>query len=52
VFVYLFQNLMSQITHMTLKNHNELSEWCELCFFKVIRGNLSLKVGTVHGFCI
>jgi hypothetical protein len=40
MFLYLVEDLM------TLKNHNELSERCELCFIKVIRGNLSLKVAS------
>jgi hypothetical protein len=46
VFLYLVEDLM------TLKNHNEPSERCELCFVKVIRGNLSLKVGAADGLCI
>jgi hypothetical protein len=36
---------MAQITLMTLKNHIERSEHCELWLLKVIRGNLSLKIG-------
>jgi hypothetical protein len=30
---------------MYLKNYVEQSEQCELWFLKVIRGNLSLKIG-------
>lgn len=45
MFAYLIQDLMAQITLMTLKNHIEQSEHCELWFLKVIRGNLSPKIG-------
>jgi hypothetical protein len=35
-----------------MKNYNEPSERCELCFVEVIRGNSSLMVGAADGLCI
>jgi hypothetical protein len=52
VFVYLVLDLMAQITQMTLKNHNARSKQCEPWFLKVIRDNLSLKIGAADGLCV